>query len=369
MSISYYITLVILLIVIAIIYMKYQEKNTNMSEDDTYNYLQKHILDDNSSLHKSKKPILWIHVPYEYNARHWQSFGSRSSCNLNQPYLYLTVKSIIKNCEDSFTICLIDDKSFEKLIPGWSINMGLMPDPILSYVRQMALAKLIYKYGGMVVPISFLCFKNLDELYQLGTSNNTMFVGENIDSNITSTYHDFYPNIGFMGANKNNQTVAELIEFMQRIISTDYTAQADFLGDFNRWCNTRVKSGIIKLINGKEIGTKDLDDEPVLVEQLLGEDYVNYYNNMYGIWIPANIILKRTYYEWFTRMSALQIFESQFILAKYILLASAPDSHLGVIEPLENKPNWVSFWKVPSGAPIWGLKPIDLGNYVPRAKN
>jgi len=87
MSISYYITLVILLIVIAIIYMKYQEKNTNMSADETYNYLQKHILDDNSSLHKSKKPILWIHVPYEYNARHWQSFGSRSSCNLNQPYL------------------------------------------------------------------------------------------------------------------------------------------------------------------------------------------------------------------------------------------------------------------------------------------
>jgi hypothetical protein len=183
-----------------------------------------------------------------------------------------------------------------------------------------------------------------------------------------------------MGAEKNNQTLAELIEFMQRMISSDYTAQIEFLGDFNRWCNTRIEAGVIKKIDGKELGTKNLEDEPVVVEQLLGNDYINYYNNMYGIWIPADMILKRTYYEWFTRMSAMQIFESQIILAKYILLALAPDSHLGVIEPFNydnnkhrhkhsHKPDWVSFWKVPSGAPVWGLKPIDLGNYVPRVKN
>jgi len=369
MSLSYYIILVVLLIVMVILYTRYRDRHFHVTEDDTYEYLQKHVLDENSSLHKSKKPILWIHVPYEYNARNWQSFGSRSSCDLNQPYLYLTVKSIIKNCDESFMICIIDDKSFEKLIPGWNINMSLMPNPILSYVRQMSLAKLVHRYGGMVVPISFLCFKNLDELFEQGIRGNRMFVGENIDNNITSTYHDFYPNIGLMGAEKNNETLGELIEFMQRMISNDYTAQIDFLGDFNRWCNTRIEEGRIKKINGKELGTKNLDDEPVVVEQLLGTDYINYYKDMYGIWIPADMILKRTYYEWFTRMSAMQIFESQIILAKYILLALAPDSHLGVIEPFHHKPNWVSFWKVPSGAPVWGLKPIDLGNYVPRVKN
>jgi hypothetical protein len=335
---------------------------------DSYESIRKYLLLD-EDLITSKKPILWIHVPYEYNSRHWQSFGSRSSCNLNQPYLYLTVKSIIKNCEKSFTICIIDDKTFEKLIPGWNINMNIMPNPILTYVRQMALAKLIYKYGGLIVPISFLCFRNLDQLYEEGTRGNSMFIGENIDNNITSTYHDFYPNIGLMGGAKENANLEELIHFMERIISTDYTAQSEFLGDFNRWCNTRIQSGTIRLINGKEIGTKNLDDEPIQIEQLLGNDYIHYYKNMYGIWIPSEMILKRTYYEWFTRMSVKQIFDSEFILAKYILLALAPDSHLGVIEPLENKPNWVSYWRVPSGAPVWGLKPIDLGNYVPRVKN
>jgi hypothetical protein len=45
---------------------------------------------------------------------------------------------------------------------------------------------------------------------------------------------------------------------------------------------------------------------------------------------------------------------------------------MGVIEPMENAPDWISFWKVPSTngtLNIWGVKPMNLGNDVPRAKN
>ena len=80
------------------------------NECDEINYLL-----DGEDLGKSAKPILWIHVPHEYNSRNWLSFGSRSSFELNQPYLYLTVRSIIKKCEDSFTICIFDDNSFQKI--------------------------------------------------------------------------------------------------------------------------------------------------------------------------------------------------------------------------------------------------------------
>ena len=51
------------------------------------------------------------------NARWWKSFGSRNTKCLNQPYQYLTIKSIVDKCGEHFNICLIDDKSFEKLIP------------------------------------------------------------------------------------------------------------------------------------------------------------------------------------------------------------------------------------------------------------
>ena len=365
---SSFIIILIILITVAILYKKYHEKNSIYSEEKTYKYLRKYVLKE-TSIPSSKKPIMWIYVPYEYNSRNWQSFGSRSSFDINQPYLYLTVKTIIKNCDESFTICLIDDESFTKLLPDLNINLKQIADPILTHIRQLLLAKLVYNYGGIIVPISFLCFKNLDKLFNNGTKHDSMFIGENIDSNITSINHDFYPNIGFMGAKKENKTVKELIDFMQRTISSDYTAEVDFLGDFNRWCNTRVNSGKINLIDGTLIGTKTMDDEPVLIENLLGEDYINYYNDMYGIWIPASMILKRTNYNWFARMSVEQVLKGNFILAKYLLLASAPDSHIGVIEPLTSKPDWVGFWKVPSGAPMWGLMPLGLGDNVPKVKN
>ena len=359
--------LLILLIIAGILYRRYEEKTSTIEymENMKEQSLKKYLLNE-SSLAKVKKPIMWIHIPYEYNARHWQSFGSRSSFDLNQPYLYLTVKSIIKNCEDSFHICLIDDNTFKKLIPGWNIDLSAIGTPTRDYIRQMALAKLVYNYGGMVVPISFLCFRNLDSLYAKGTRNDKMFICENVDSNITSTTNEFYPDASFMGAPKNNETVAELIEFMQRIISSDYTAQVEFLGDFNRWCNSRIEKGQINLIDGKEVGTKTMEDKQVLVDDLLAEDYIDFYSNSYGIWIPAKMILSRTNYEWFARMSAQQVLEGNVILCKYILLANAPDSKGGVIEPVKDKPDWVSFWKVPLAAPIWGLKPVLLGNYVPR---
>ncbi len=368
-----YIYIAVIFIALGILYLKYLDKSYSNSlinsSNDNYNEIRKYFLSD-KTLDKSKKPILWVHIPKEYNARHWLSFGSRSTNDLNQPYLYLTVKSIIKCCSESFKIVLIDDNSFDKLIPDWSINMSTISDPMLTYIRQLALAKIIYIYGGINVPISFLCFRDLIGLYHKGTNDNTMFICENYDTNITSTNELFYPNLGFMGAKKESETVKQLIEFMQRTISDDYTAQTQFLGEFDKWCS---KKGSVRIIPGTDVGTKTVDEEPVTVETLLGNSYVNFYSKMYGIWIPASTILKRRYYEWFARLSPRQIFDSNFILAKYFVLALAPDSKNGIVEPLENaNPDWVSFWKVPATngtLNIFGLKPNYLGNNVPRAKN
>ena len=132
-----------ILIVLGFFYKRFEDKRMREEGGDTYEAIQKYLLDD-VTLGKSKKPILWIHVPYEYNSRNWLSFGSRSSFDLNQPYLYLTVRSILKQCDDSFTICIIDDSSFKRLIPGWNINMTTISDPILSNIRMMGLMKLLY---------------------------------------------------------------------------------------------------------------------------------------------------------------------------------------------------------------------------------
>lgn len=380
MLVSNYIISFIILVSLGILYQKYLEKQSSLGtfEDDSgINAIKKYLLKD-KTLDKSKKPILWIHIPHEYNSRNWLSFGSRSSTELNQPYLYLTVKSIIKCCDESFKIVLIDDGSFEKLIPGWTINMALLGDPMKTYIRQLAIAKLIYNYGGLNVPISFLCFKDLISLYNKGTNDETMFVCENIDGNITSTNKLFYPDIRFMGAKKENATMKDFIAFMERIISDDYTAQTQFLGEFDKWTHDRITKGQVRLIRGTDVGTRTIDDQPVTVETLLSDDYVQFYDKMYGIWIPAEMILKRRNYEWFSRLSAEEIFQSRFILAKYMVLALAPDSrNAGFVESMENpnkRPDWIGFWKVPINSNshtlnVWGVMPQNLGNNVPRASN
>ena len=144
------------LIVLGFLYKRFEDKRLREEEGETYEAIKNYLLDD-ITLGKSKKPILWIHVPHAYNSRNWMSFGSRSSFDLNQPYLYLTVRSIIKQCEDSFTICIVDDFSFQKLIPNWNIDMTCIAEPILSNIRMLGLSKLLYIYGGLICPISFIC--------------------------------------------------------------------------------------------------------------------------------------------------------------------------------------------------------------------
>ena len=372
---TYIILFIIVLIVLAFLYNRYTEKEKRENPKiNQYSAIQKYLLNENTTdkdLEKSKKPIMWIHIVNEYNSRMWESFGSRSSFHLNQPYMYLTVKSIIANCDESFHICLIDDNAFAMLLPTWQIDMTKVSDPILENMRQLGLAKLLHKYGGMIVPPSFLCFKNLKELYNRGTQHESrMFVCETVDRNVTSTTNNMYPNIRFMGAPKENHMIHELIEKIQRTISDDYTAQSVFLGDYNRWLLKQVEKNKIYLIDGKMIGTKTIDDEPILVDDLLSNNYIKLYSGADGIYIPSDEILNRRNYEWFARLSPAQVLESKVIISKYMLVANIPGMHSGQIEAYQGKhkkivKDHVRYWKVPLDAPVYGIMPSGLGDNVP----
>ena len=368
-----FVLLSVCIIILGILYQKYLDKQSTLIDINDFSDIQQYLLKDTKYLLESDKPILWVHIPYEYNSRQWLDFGSRSSEDLNQPYLYLTVRSIIKNCENSFKIVLIDDQTFEKIIPDWSVELKTVPLPTRCYIRQLALAKLIYIYGGMNVPISFLCFRDLISLYESGTRENKMFVCENYNTNVSSSKTLFYPNCEFFGANKETENVRDFIQFMERSISSDYTSESHFNGTFNTWCMHKINNGNMYLVDGTMVGVKTVENEAITVESLLSDnnEYIHFYPKLYGIWIPSRDLLNRTYYEWFVRLSTDQILESKFILAKYFLLAMAPDSYMGVIEPLKNQPNWIDFWRVPltnNTLNIFGPKPIYLGNNVSRGK-
>jgi len=359
-SITNYIISIIVIVSASVLYNWYEEKQLKMKEMNDFTDIQKYLLSD-EDLGKSGKPILWIHIPYEYNSRNWTSFGSRSSLELNQPYLYLTIKSIIMKCDDSFKICLIDDTSFEKLIPGWNINMNTISQPIITNMRQLGMIKLLHIYGGMICPCSFLCMKNLIGMYEKGTRNDKMFICENNDRSISSTETQFAPDIHFCGAPKDTHVVKDLSHFIQHVISTDSTAESKFANDIGQWCLHKIQMGKIILINGMEIGIKCENSKPIKIEELMSSNYLDLYPETYGILIPARDILMRRQYEWFARLSEKQVLESDTIIGKYILITSTTNRNV-LLEPLKNKPEkWVGFWKTPNVS-LYGQKPNFLGD-------
>ena len=350
-----------ILIVLGFLYRRFEDKIKREENKDNYEAIQKYLLDD-VTLGKSKKPILWIHVPYEYNSRKWLSFGSRSSFDLNQPYLYLTTRSIVKHCEDSFTICIFDDNSFSKLIPGWKIDLTKLSDPILSNMRVLGMMKLLYIYGGMMCPISFLCMKDLMGLYSKGIRGDKMFVCETVDRNSTSVCRDFYSTISFCGAPKESDSVAELCNYIETISSHDHTAESKFLGQYDRWTMKRIEQKQINLIEGVEIGVKTINEKQIILDDLMSNHYLDLYKGTYGILIPSNELLKRNKFGWFVRMSPKQVLESDTIIGNYLLLSMGPKETQGILEPLEVKPSWIAFYKTPLINGIYGLNPVGLGN-------
>ena len=68
---------------------------------------------------------------------------------------------------------------------------------------------------------------------------------------------------------------------MQRLISGDYTAQIEFVGNFDKWANKNVKSKEINLIAGTDVGTKTLDNNAILVDDFVSDEQRENVSNFY----------------------------------------------------------------------------------------
>lgn len=321
-SLKEYIIFFIILTVAGLLYDRYKLKSQLDEELQQYDMIQKFLLND-SSLARSKKPIIWIHLGFYKNSRYWSSFFSRNTYELNQPYLHLTIKSIIDKCGESFNVCLIDDDSFTKLIPGWSININSLATPIKEHIRQLAITKILYNYGGMLVPGSFACFKNLEEIYSESLQNHDAFVFQNVSHNSTSSMVNFFPNCNFMGCKKKSAVMENMVQYLEHLNSRDFTSESDFLGNVNRWLYQKSTLGEINLLDAGKIGCKDVNNKPILVDDLMSTTYLKLCRDVCGIYIPADEILRRTKYEWFARLSPKQVLECDAVICKHILLSNS----------------------------------------------
>ena len=209
-----------------------------LSSNDAENELIRKYLLNESPLYGMNRPKLWIHSTYEKNARQWKDFYSRNTTDLNQPYIHLTIKSIINHCGRDFNICLIDDETFSKLIPTWEVNLSTLAEPHKSMYREIGMLQLIYLYGGIVVPNSFICMKNLMPLYE-DTTEGRPFVTEEINrtSNIVSKKDNltFMPSIKFMGGRKGCPEIKKMLAENKIDATGHFTIEPKFVGNIQQW--------------------------------------------------------------------------------------------------------------------------------------
>ena len=83
------------MVTLSYVYNKYKDRVFASEQEHEYTLVQQYLLTE-PSLARSKKPIIWIHNTYDINARSWLDFQSRNTTELNQPYIYLTIQSIIQ---------------------------------------------------------------------------------------------------------------------------------------------------------------------------------------------------------------------------------------------------------------------------------
>ena len=298
----------------------FRDKIIDSESKDDYELVKKYLLND-SAMYGKNRPKLWIHSSYEVNARKWKNFMSRTSTDLNQPYLYLTVQSIINHCGDDFHICLVDDDSFEKLIPSWTMDLTQVPEPMKTRYREMAMVQLLYVYGGMIVPNSFLCTKPLIEIYTQGIAKKIPFVAEKIYFSGKQT-NLFMPDIHFMGSPKENKHLQELIFFLNSQTSGHFQNETVFDGRIEKWCMSEVSQKRMDLIDGQVIGIKTKIGKPILLEDLMSNHFLATDSSvMHGIYIPKTELLRRPKFQYYAILPVDQVLEADNILSKYFKMS------------------------------------------------
>ena len=313
-----YVGAFVILTVLGALYEKYKVKFVPDEELEKYDLIKKYLLNGNEYL--GGKPILWVHTTHNINARNWVNFGSRNTNNLNPPYILSCIETIVKHCGKSFHVCLIDDDSFTRLLPKWEINISNLAEPVRNHVRKLAMAKLLYTYGGLQIPDSTIVLKDLLPIYNQSLSSHDCFIGQKVSRNVMSTYVSLTSNLDLMGCKRNCGCMNDYIKYLEKLNSRDYTNEVEFEGKMERFINKLCNDGLVKKLDGKVFGAKDKSNKDVTIDRLMGNTYVDFSENMLGIFIPQKMLLTRPKFAWFCRLSQSQLMSCDNIIAKWLII-------------------------------------------------
>jgi hypothetical protein len=276
-------------LVSTLIYRHYRMQEDMMDTKEQQELINDYLI---GGLEKGK-PFLWIHTPSDVNAR---TLAANNTTDLNQPYLLVTMKSIVDKCK-SFNVCLVNDDSFRLLVPDWKTDISTLGNPEKERARAVGLTSLLYFYGGLVVPPSTLCFKDL-----IGLGRGDFAVELPNRGGFKADYR-------FMGGNKRSPKIGKLLELQKSANNV-----TDFTGVINDWLGANVT-----VVDGARVGVKNAEGGRIEIQDLLGKTPLNM--NTEAVYIPADEILARPVYGWFLRLSPKEFLKSETAIAELAVKA------------------------------------------------
>ena len=100
-----------------------------------------------------------------------------------------------------------------------------------------------------------------------------------------------------------------------------------FVGAISNKCQECIRCNKMGLVKGEMVGVKTTKHAPILLDNLMGEDYLDLDSSAVGIYIPADEILNRPKYQWFAVLPGDHILQTKMIISKYILTSMVDSSN------------------------------------------
>ena len=252
---------------------------------------------------KLQKRKVWIYIPFESNSRLWDSFSERRSTRMNLSYMNLCIKSIVDCCAEKYDIVVFSDSDFEDLLK-LPVDHTKLSGALLENYRNICLMKILYEYGGVIVPPSLYLkdsVEKLDNPYQ-------WYVSEMVNSDNVSN-QKMLPSSKLCGSNAKNP---ELLMYIQHLEKQDRSVLE------SPFCENYFVSKQVPVVDGGLIGTKNKSG-PILLEDLMSDQVLDLPDNNIGLYMPSELLKKRLQYQWFCKMSETQVIECNCSFSYYIL--------------------------------------------------
>jgi len=252
---------------------------------------------------KLKKRKIWVYIQFESNARMWDSFSERRSTRMNLSYMNLCIKSIVDCCAEKYDIVVFSDSDFEDLLK-LPVDHTKLSGALLENYRHLCLMKILYEYGGVLVPPSLYLKESIHKL----DNPQQWYVSEMVNTDNVSS-QKMLPSSKLTGANPKNP---ELLLYIKHLEKQDRSVIE------SPFCDNYFVSNQTPVIDGGLIGTKN-NSGPILLEDLMSDQVLELPDNNIGVYMPEEMLKKRLQYQWFCKMSETQVLECNCAFTYYIL--------------------------------------------------